>query len=146
MTPHTSAPSDSVAWEESLRQWAQGFSSHTLGITLTALMRSVMPDREKPLLEVIAQQYQQPEEQRRWQIFAQAEMLGFSTPVGALALSQFLSRGSMAPDGLAPVYPEPQLSAQMLHCALVMLVTQLAESPVDGVRLLIERSAALEVA
>lgn len=146
MTPHTSAPSDSAPWEETLRQWAQGFSPLTLGVTVTALLRGVAPDRDKPLLEAIAQQYHQPEEQRRWQIFAQAEALGFSTPAGALALSQFLSHGSMAPEGLAPVYPEPQLSTQMLHCALVMLVTQLAESPVDGVRLLIARSAALEVA
>ncbi|WP_336213741.1 DUF6931 family protein [Enterobacter sp. P82] len=146
MTPLNSVSADSDSWEETLRQWAQRLSPLALGKRLTMLMQSIASEHEKPLLAAISQQYHQPEEQRRWQIFAQAEALGFSTPVGALALSQFLSHGSMAPDGLAPVYPEPQLSSQMLHCALVMLTTQLAENPVDGVRLLIERSYALEVA
>ncbi|CNK96827.1 Uncharacterised protein [Yersinia enterocolitica] len=146
MTLHTLTSSDSSPWEETLRQWAQGFSPLALGIKLTTLLQDVTPASEKPLLEAIAQQYHQPADQCRWQIFAQAEALGFSTPIGALALSQFLSHGSMSPDELPPVYPDPQLTSQMLYCALVLFVTQLAESPVEGVRLLIDRSTALEVA
>ena len=132
-------------WEETLKEWAQDFSPSELGIRLTALLRDVTPDILHPLLEAIAKQYRQPEDERRWQIFEQAKLLDFSSPVGALVLSQFWSHGSMSPEGLPPVYPEQQLSVQMLHCALVTLAAQLAENPADGLRQLIARSTTVEV-
>lgn len=148
MTQHNPFPQspEISPWEETLRQWSLTLPPVMLGLRLTALLREVMPTTFHSLLDAIAQQYRQPEEKQRWQILEQAKKLGFSTPVGALALSQFWSHGSMSPDGLEPVYPEPELSPQMLHCALVMLVAQLAENPTDGVRQLIARSAMLEVA
>ncbi|EMF07043.1 DUF6931 family protein [Serratia marcescens] len=136
-------PAEAI-WEHTLRQWSQTFYPQALGIRLTLLLRDVMPAATHPLLEAIEQQYRQPDDQRRWQIFEQAQTLGFSSPVGALALSQFWSHGSMSPDELPPVYPEPQLSEQMLHCVLVMTAAQLAETPADGVHQLMARSAMLE--
>ncbi|WP_237932233.1 DUF6931 family protein [Buttiauxella sp. S19-1] len=146
MTTQSRATLHPILWEEKLRQWSQTLSPLSIGMALTTLLREVTPADGHPLLVAIAQQYSQPDAQRRWQIFEDAKTLGFSTPVGVLALAQFWSAGSMSPDGLPPVYPEPQLSAQMLHCALVMLTVQLAESPVDGVSELIARYAMLEVA
>lgn len=147
MTQHTLAPQlpNTSQWEDDLRHWAQTLSPLMLGLRLTALLREVMPTTAHSLLDTIAQQYRHPEESRRWQLFEQAKTLGFSTPIGALVLSQFWSHGSMSPDSLPPVYPEPELSPHMMHCALVMLAAQLAESPADGVNQLIARSAMLEV-
>ncbi|WP_330984092.1 MULTISPECIES: DUF6931 family protein [Enterobacterales] len=147
MTQHNLAlqPPETSQWEDDLRHWARTLPPLMLGLRLTALLREVMPTTTHSLLDTIARQYRQPEEGRRWQLFEQAKTLGFSTPIGALALSQFWSHGSMSPDGLPPVYPEPELSPQMMHCALVMLAAQLAENPADGVSQLIARSAMLEV-
>ncbi len=52
----------------------------------------------------------------------------------ALALSLFWSQGSMSPEGLEAVYPEPHLSTGMLRCALLMLATRNADNPADGTR------------
>jgi len=143
--PPSQSPSEDGLWEETLRQWAQTFSPPVLGMRLTALLRQITSDDLHPLLEAIAQEYRQPEDERRWQIFDQAKALDFSSPIGALALSQFWSHGSMSPEGLPPVYPQAQLSVQMLHCALVTLAAQLAENPAEGACQLIARSTTLEV-
>lgn len=148
MSPQKRSPQqllEADQWEEALRQWALRFTPQTLGIRLCALLRKVTPASLHPLLEAIAQCYHQPDDTQRWAIFEQAQAVGFTTPVGALALSLFWSQGSMSPEGLEPVYPDPQLSPQMLHCALVMYVTRLAESPVDGVRQLLAHGTASEV-
>jgi hypothetical protein len=50
----------------------------------------------------------------------------------------------MSPEGLSPIYPDPHLSSQMLHCALVMSAMLLAEDPAEGVGQLIARSALME--
>ncbi|WP_312414933.1 DUF6931 family protein [Pseudescherichia sp.] len=133
-------------WEEVLKQWAQGFSTQALGLRLAALMQEVMPASCHALLASISSGYRQPDDAVRWHVFEQGKKMGFSTPVGALALSLFWSYGSMTPPEREPVYPDPQLSPQLLHCALVMLVTQLADAPVEGVKILFARCAAKEEA
>lgn len=136
---------DDCQWEAHLRQWAQMLSPGALGLKLAIMLRDLTPPNGQPLLDLMIQQYHQPDDARRRQIFELAKTYGFCTPVGTLALAQFWSAGSMSQDGLPPVYPEPHLSPQMLYCTLVMLVSQLADNPADGVRQLFKNSATLEV-
>ncbi|PIJ48246.1 hypothetical protein BL250_14445 [Erwinia sp. OLTSP20] len=148
MTTSPGTLCDKPLWHAELQQWAQRFSPQVLGTRLALLLRQCPPAdaNRQALLDAIIQQYRQPDEQRRWHIFEQAKKAGFNTATGALALSLFWSAGSMAPEGLAPVYPQPHLSPQMLQCALLLCATQLAENPAEGVQQLIARATALEVA
>ncbi|PTA91834.1 hypothetical protein CWM66_11545 [Kosakonia sp. H7A] len=128
-------------WEEALQQWRQQYDFKTVVSQLTALLRRFASTDALPLLDDIARYGRQPDETLRWRIFEQAKELGFNTPVGALALSLFWSQGSMSPPDLEPVYPDPQLSQQILNCALVMSACQLSDSPTEGVRLLFSHIA-----
>lgn len=131
-------------WEEALKLWAEALSPQALGMRLATLMQEVTPASHHALLKAIADGYRQPDDTVRWQIFEGAKKVGFSTPVGALALSLFWSYGSMTPPEREPVYPDPALSPRLLHCALVMLVAQLADAPAEGVKILFSRCAAME--
>ncbi len=128
-------------WEEALHQWSQQRDFKTVVTQLTALLRHVASTETIPLLDDISRYGRQPEETLRWRIFDQAKALGFNTPAGALALALFWSQGSMSPPDVEPVYPDPQLSQQILNCALVMSACQLSDSPMEGVRLLFSHLA-----
>lgn len=125
---------DEGRWEEAIRAWMRPIPVSVLGLQLAEQLLNTQPLAENHLLQTISHWYRQPEETLRWEIFEQAKEVGFSTPSGALALSLFWSHGSLSPAGLEPVYPDPQLSAQMLHCSLVLHVAHLADTPVEGVR------------
>lgn len=140
--PHDGSPADWQSnalqllaigqWEEALTLWVKQAAPHTLSLWLLGCLRTSGQQTCAPLLEEIQHWYARPEEKLRWQIFHHAEILGFDTPAGALALSLFWSQGSMSPEGLEPVYPAPHLSAQMLRCVLLMLATQNTDSPLEG--------------
>ncbi len=132
-------------WEEALKCWAHSLPVNRLGSQLVALLRETVPTSLHPLLSEMNQQFSQYDNARRWRIFEQAQSQDLSSPTGALALSLFWANGSMSPDDLPPVYPEPQLSSQMLECALVMLAVELGEPPVEGARHLIQRCLPKEV-
>ncbi|MEZ2578325.1 DUF6931 family protein [Buttiauxella ferragutiae] len=121
-------------WEEAIRVWMTSLPVPVLALKLAEQLRNTQPPDTHHLLEAIYKWYHQPEETLRWEIFEQAKEVGFSTPSGALALSLFWSQGSMSPAGLEPIYPDLQLSGQMLHCALVMHIAHLADTPVESVR------------
>jgi hypothetical protein len=97
-------------------------------------MKTLIPlnSPEVSLLEDMCLWYRKPDDVLRWQIMNKAKLTGLTTPAGALAISLFLSQGSLSPDGLEPVYANPALSPQMLHSALVMFVLQLADRPAEG--------------
>jgi hypothetical protein len=130
--------SGELQWEEAILKWARNIPLPQLGKRLAEIMCRVTVDSEKPLLEAILTQYGQPDSSNRWSIFEQAQAIGFDTPVGALALAQFWSTGSMAPDELSPVYPEPHLCLQVIHCAMVLTACRLAENPSEGVQRMID--------
>lgn len=133
-------------WITALRQWQQTLSPVALGRQFTSLLRKdLSAPGTYPLLDDIALQYQQSDEERRWRIFEQAKKLGLCTPTGALAFSQFLSSGSMSPDDQQPVYPDPELGSQVLHSALMMQAIRMGGSPVEGVRMLITSCSATEI-
>lgn len=103
-----------------------------------------MPSDQHSLLDEISTSCSPLDDDLRWRILNKARIVGFNTSTGALALALFWSEGSMSPPELAPVYPDPQLSSDMLLCALVLTVSQLADSPVDGVQLLFNHYAEME--
>lgn len=124
-------------WEETLTRLAKHAEPQTLSFWLINCLRHITPPANAHLLDEMQSWYTQPDEKLRWQIFHHAETLGFDTPVGALALSLFWSRGSMSPEGLEPVYPEPHLSAEMRRCVLLMLATHDCDNPAEGTRRLL---------
>ncbi|AIR61117.1 hypothetical protein LH23_10695 [Cedecea neteri] len=126
-------------WEEALHQWTYSFPVSQLGIQLVSLLREITPADIHPLLGEMHQQYCQYDNARRWRIFEQAQKQELNTPTGALALSLFWASGSMSPDDLPAVYPDPKLASQMLNCAVVMLAVGLGENPVEGTRNLMMR-------
>lgn len=131
-------------WEEVLTVWVQQTEPRTLGLWLLGRLREM--GQPAQLLDEMQRWYAEPDEKLRWQIFHHGEIQGFDTPVGALALSLFWSQGSMSPEGLEPVYPEPHLSAQMRRCVLLMLATRNTDSPADGTRHLLAQWARQEKA
>lgn len=131
-------------WEDALREWEKNVSLQMLGHRTAMVMQKVMPAKHGPVLKDIASAFYQQDDDLRWHIFQQVKTTGFSSPIGALALSLFWSFGSMSPRELEPVYPDPGLSPTLLHCALVTLVMTLSEDPVEGVNLLLTHYASLE--
>jgi hypothetical protein len=125
-------------WEEVLTAWVRQTEPCALSLWLLGCLRAIgLPASCTKLLEEMQRWYEKPDEKLRWQIFYHAEILGFDTPAGALALSLFWSQGSMSPEGLEPVYPEPHLSAEMRRCVLLMLATHNADTPAEGTRRLL---------
>ena len=94
---------------------------------------------QKQCASEIQQWLAEPDDERRFRIFKQAELLGFDTPVGALGLSLFWMQGSMTPAEFDAVYPEPHLSHQMLLCALKLLsvVISAQDAPLKGAQILL---------
>ncbi|RJT36255.1 DUF6931 family protein [Rahnella woolbedingensis] len=119
-------------WEKSLTLWVEHVKSHELSLWLLKRIVALQHEGSTSLLGEMQRWYVEPEEKLRWKVFYHAEKLGFDTPAGALALSLFWSQGSMSPEGLEPVYPEPHLSGLMLRCVLVMLAALDTDSPARG--------------
>lgn len=131
-------------WESALIEWGMKKSPATRALSMARLLAKIVIPAQQPLLEAIIRQYQQPDPQRRQQLFNDAEQLGFDTAVGALALCQFFAEGSLTPDDLTPVYPPKDLSTKMLHSVAIMIMSELAEDPAEGCLQLITRCSALE--
>lgn len=128
-------------WEEKLTLLVNQAEPRELSLWLLGCLRHVVSPASIHLLDEMIQWYAQADEKLRWQIFHHAEALGFETPAGALALSLFWSQGSMSPEGLEPVYPEPHLSAEMRRCVLIMLATHDTDNPADRVHQLLTQWA-----
>jgi hypothetical protein len=124
-------------WEEALTHWVKQADPRALSLWLLRGLCHIAPPASTQLLDEMQRWYAQPEEKLRWQIFHHAEILGFDTPAGALALSLFWSQGSMSPEGLEPVYPEQHLSGEMRRCVLLMMATRNIDNPADGTRRLL---------
>lgn len=124
-------------WEEALTHWVKQADPRELSLWMLGCMRHIAHPDSTQLLDEMQLWYAEPDEKLRWQIFHHAEILGFDTPAGALALSLFWSQGSMSPEGVEPVYPEPHLSAVMRRCVLLMLATRNDDNPADGTRRLL---------
>lgn len=123
---------EATPWMDELDHWVRQAEPRALSLWLVGRLRTITHSDGLPLLDEICRWYAHPDEQLRWQIFHHAESQGFDTPAGSLALSLFWSQGSMSPEGLAPVYPEPHLSGEMLRCVLLMLAAQSADNPAEG--------------
>ncbi|NIH07160.1 DUF6931 family protein [Providencia rettgeri] len=119
-------------WEKTLQQWFYSLSPQVLGPQLAILLQKITPIANHQLLNDISSAYHEKNDSLRWSIFEKAQLIGFGTPTGSLALALFWSYGSMSPLGFEPVYPDPKLSSQMLYCVVLMVVTQLADSPING--------------
>ncbi|MEW7314510.1 hypothetical protein AB1E22_17710 [Buttiauxella gaviniae] len=124
-------------WEEVITSWVQHADARSLSLWLLRNLRAMGQHNDVHLLDEMQRWYEQPDEKLRWQIFRRAETLGFDTPAGALALSLFWSQGSMSPEGLEPVYPEPHLSTEMRRCVVLMLATRNADNPAEGTQRLL---------
>lgn len=128
-------------WEEALTLWSEQATPDKLNLWLLKRLDGVKNASNTQLLGEMQRWITEPEEKLRWKIFHHAEKLGFDTPVGALALSLFWSQGSMSPEGLEPVYPEPHLSGLMRRCVLLMLATLNNDSPAKGTTALLAQWA-----
>jgi len=124
-------------WQEALILWVKQADPRALSLWLLGCLRYIAQPASAQLLDEMQRWYAEPDEKLRWQIFRHAETLGFDTPAGALALSLFWSQGSMSPEGLEPVYPQPHLSGEMRRCVLLMLATRNTDNPADGTRRLL---------
>lgn len=65
----------------------------------------------------------------RYELFEKAEALGFDNPISCLALSIFLSEGSMVPAGLEAVYPEPWQAPWTLANTLCLILHSYSHNP-----------------
>jgi len=124
-------------WEQVLTLWVKQADPRALSLWLLGCLRRIAHPACAQVLDEMQRWYAEPNEKLRWQIFHHAEILGFDTPAGALALSLFWSQGSMSPEGLEPVYPAPHLSGEMRRCVLLMLATRNTDNPADGTRRLL---------
>ncbi|MBU5388690.1 DUF6931 family protein [Citrobacter cronae] len=131
-------------WEYILIEWSRHLPLKNQGARLSAFLKEVMPSELHPLLADISQCYLYPEDTLRWKIFNEAQQIGFSTPVGTLALACFWLNGSMSPIGLEPIYPAPHLSHLMIQCVLIMCANLLADIPTEGVHKLLSRQSMIQ--
>lgn len=136
-------------WEAMLILWLEQQPYHQALYKTHACLSDVLDDAIWQRCHAdIAQWLLEPDETLRWRIFQQGNLLGFASPLGALALSLFWSQGSMTPTGLDAVYPEPDLSPTMLLCSLTSSCLMLApeEAPLVGARALMDKLQNSEVA
>ncbi|WP_129953638.1 MULTISPECIES: DUF6931 family protein [unclassified Rahnella] len=124
-------------WEDALASVVADVAQKKL-LAWTLQQALSRPESQEPAVRQCASEIHQwlaePEDDRRFRIFQQAELLGFDTPVGALGLSVFWMQGSMTPAEFEAVYPESHLSHLMLHCALKLLSVGIAgeDAPLKG--------------
>lgn len=129
-------------WEDALASVAADSVQEKL-LAWTLQKALARPESQEPAMQQCASEIHQwlanPDDDRRFRIFQQAEQLGFDTPVGALGLSLFWMQGSMTPAEFDAVYPEPHLSRLMLHCALKLLSVAIAaeDPPLKGAQTLL---------
>lgn len=99
----------------------------------------VMSQQEKTCAQEILAWLKNNDDDCRRRIFNQAYELGFDSPMGALGLALFWSKGSMTPAEFEAVYPEKHLSRVMLHCVLMLMSTRLAgeQAPITGAKTLL---------
>lgn len=136
-------------WEAMLILWLEQQPYHRALYKTHACLSAVPDDSVWQRCHAdIAQWLREPDEALRWRIFQHGNLLGFSSPLGALALSLFWSQGSMTPTGLDAVYPDPELSPAMLLCSLKSSCLMLAieEAPLVGARALMAQLQKCEVA
>ncbi|HHL2712511.1 TPA: hypothetical protein ACQ39K_004119 [Yersinia enterocolitica] len=111
-------------WEETLQQFTEHYKYQDL---LAWLVHFPLSDEANCVrcLNDMRRWITSPEEGLRWQIFTQAQAIGFNSAVGVLGLSLFWSQGSMTAADLEPVYPQPHLAGLMLLNALKLTCVQL---------------------
>ncbi|WP_353613430.1 DUF6931 family protein [Mangrovibacter phragmitis] len=131
-------------WEMALQQWVDSHPAQATGLCLASVLREETPPEQHAVLDEITRCFQKHDNALRWRIFNRFSLEGFGSPVGALALALFWSEGSLAPEGVDPVYPDPALVPQMLHTTMLLLAAQLNDSPVEGTRALLNRCLAWE--
>ncbi len=129
-------------WEDAL---AYLVSNHPTDQLMTWILAQLMADtvalsqQEKRCAQEILEWLKNHDDDCRWRIFNQADELGFDSPMGALGLALFWSKGSMTPTEFEAVYPEKHLARVMLHCVLMLMSVRLAgeQAPLTGARTLV---------
>ncbi|ELI7922708.1 DUF6931 family protein [Yersinia enterocolitica] len=129
-------------WEDAL---AYLVSNHPTDQLMTWILARLVTDtvalsqQEKRCSQEIIEWLKNHDDTCRWRIFNQADELGFDSPIGALGLALFWSKGSMTPAEFEAVYPEKHLTPLMLHCVLMLMSVRLAgeQAPFVGAQILV---------
>lgn len=117
-------------WEEGVASWVNGAPPEKLIAWLLTMIQATPAGQDKEAMQCvmdIRRWLAGHDDDCRWQIFQQAETLGFSTPTGAVGLAVFWLGGSMTPSEFEPVYAEPHLVPVMLNTAIKLLSIGMAE-------------------
>ncbi|WP_277972975.1 DUF6931 family protein [Pantoea agglomerans] len=114
-------------WEDALAYWINACTPEEIITWLLPHVCRTLPQNESTCAfeADIRHWLKTHEDNCRWRIFHQAEMLGFATPSGALGLSVFWT-GSLTQPEYEAVYAEKHLCPLMLCAALRLLSIRLA--------------------
>jgi hypothetical protein len=85
---------------------------------LEAMLPTERRADEEPLWSAIAAWLEDPSDQRRRRVWAEAHAIGADSPTRLLAFGLYFSGGSIAPEDQAHVNPEPHLCGRLVAAAV----------------------------
>ncbi|WP_433960500.1 DUF6931 family protein [Escherichia coli] len=119
-------------WQEALNFWVNNSDSLILIKWLAKSISQSSSEEDAIFLQSIVK-WQEGEDEERWEIFKNAESVGFTTQPGALGLSLFISQGSISPPPYDPVYAPSYSEKKIIYGILINQSCIVSDTPDVGV-------------
>ena len=119
-------------WQEALNFWVNNSDSLILIKWLAKSISQSSSEEDAIFLQSIVK-WQEGEDEERWEIFKNAESVGFTTQPGALGLSLFISQGSISPPPYDPVYAPSYSEKKIIYGILINQSCIVSDTPEAGV-------------
>ncbi|EPA9819823.1 type VI secretion protein [Escherichia coli] len=118
-------------WQEALDFWVNNTDSLTLIKWLAKFISQSSSGEDSVFLQSIVK-WQKGDDEQRWEIFKTSESIGFTTELGSLGVSLFISQGSMSPSPYDPVYAPPYSEKKIIYGILANQSCNISNTPDEG--------------
>jgi len=119
-------------WQDALNFWINNTDSLILIKWLAKSISQSSSEEDDVFLQSIVK-WQEGDDEERWAIFKKSESVGFTTQLGALGLSLFISQGSISPPPYDPVYAPSYSEKKIIYGILINQSCIVSDTPDVGV-------------
>lgn len=119
-------------WQEALDFWVNNIDSLSLIKWLAKYLSQSSSEENFIFLQSIVK-WQEGDDEQRWEIFKKSESVGFTTQLGSLGLSLFISQGSMSPSPYDPIYAPSYSEKKIIYGILTNEACTVWDIPNEGV-------------